>query len=46
MADFVDPRFLDLLNSRLNDTEEHLVETLNHGSVEDFDKYNLLRGRI
>jgi hypothetical protein len=46
MADFVDPRFLDLLNSRLNDTEEHLVETLTHGSVEDFDKYNLLRGRI
>tara|TARA_R110002020_G_scaffold44021_4_gene127195 strand:- start:2482 stop:2685 length:204 start_codon:yes stop_codon:yes gene_type:complete len=46
MSDFVDPRFLDLLTSRLNETEEHLKETLIFGSVENHDVYNLLRGRI
>jgi hypothetical protein len=46
MSDFVDPRFLDLLTSRLNETEDHLRETIIHGSVENHDMYNLLRGRI
>jgi len=35
-----------LLTSRLNETEDHLRETIIHGSVENHDMYNLLRGRI
>tara|TARA_R110000787_G_scaffold19819_1_gene59015 strand:- start:3624 stop:3827 length:204 start_codon:yes stop_codon:yes gene_type:complete len=46
MSDFVDPRFLDLLVSRLNDTEDHLKETIISGSVESYDQYNLIRGKI
>jgi hypothetical protein len=46
MTDFVDPRFLDLLVSRLNDTQEHLRDTLVSGSIENYDQYNLVRGKI
>ena len=46
MTDFVDPRFLDLLLSRLNDTQSHLKDTLVSGSIENYDQYNLVRGKI
>ena len=41
MAGFVDPQFVDLLLSRLNELEEHHTEVLISGSVENIESYKL-----
>ena len=46
MNDFVDPRFVDLLMSRLNETESRLKDVIITGSIENFNQYELLRGQI
>tara|TARA_R100001086_G_scaffold210351_1_gene126239 strand:+ start:763 stop:966 length:204 start_codon:yes stop_codon:yes gene_type:complete len=46
MNDFVDPRFIDLLMSRLNETESRLKDVIITGSIENFNQYELLRGQI
>ena len=46
MADFVDPQFIDLILSRLNEAEGHLNETLIAGSIETMEQYKVVRGQI
>jgi|TARA_R100001129_G_C5254371_1_gene229279 hypothetical protein len=46
MADFVDPQFIDLILSRLNEAEGHLKETLIAGSIESMEQYKVVRGQI
>jgi|TARA_R110001583_G_scaffold8792_12_gene41615 hypothetical protein len=46
MAGFVDPQFVDLLLSRLNELEEHHKEVLLAGSVENIESYKLFRGQL
>ncbi len=46
MAGFVDPQFVDLLLSRLNELEEHHKEVLLSGSVENIESYKLFRGQL
>ena len=46
MAGFVDPQFVDLLLSRLNELEEHHKEVLLAGSVENIEAYKLFRGQL
>ena len=45
MSGFVDPRFVDLLLSRLNELESHHKEKLLAGSVEKIEEYKLYRGQ-
>ena len=46
MADFVDPQFIDLILSRLNEAEVRLTETLIAGSIETIEQYKVVRGQI
>lgn len=46
MADFVDPQFVDLILSRLNEAEVHLKGTLIAGSIESMEQYKVVRGQI
>ena len=46
MADFVDPQFVDLILSRLNEAEARLTETLISGSIESMEQYKVVRGQI
>ena len=46
MADFVDPQFIDLILSRLNEAEGRLTETLISGSIETMEQYKGVRGQI
>ena len=46
MADFVDPQFIDLILSRLNEAEVRLTETLISGSIESMEQYKVVRGQI
>jgi|TARA_R100000655_G_scaffold7418_4_gene20016 hypothetical protein len=46
MADFVDPQFIDLILSRLNEAEGRLTETLISGSIESMEQYKVVRGQI
>ena len=46
MSDFVDPRFVDLLMLRLNETETRLKEVIVTGGIDNFNQYQLLRGQI
>ena len=46
MADFVDPQFVDLILSRLNEAEGRLTETLISGSIESMEQYKVVRGQI
>ena len=46
MAGFVDPQFVDLLLSRLNELEEHHTEVLISGSGENIESYKLFRGQL
>ena len=46
MADFVDPQFVDLILSRLNEAEVRLTETLISGSIESMEQYKVVRGQI
>jgi len=46
MADFVDPQFIDLILSRLNESEGRLTETLISGSIESMEQYKVVRGQI
>tara|TARA_R110002020_G_scaffold133429_2_gene297765 strand:- start:593 stop:799 length:207 start_codon:yes stop_codon:yes gene_type:complete len=46
MAGFVDPQFVDLLLSRLNDLENHHKEVLIAGSVDNIESYKLYRGQL
>ena len=46
MNDFVDPRFIDLLMSRLNETESRLKDVIVTGAIDNFSQYELLRGQI
>mgnify|MGYP003624244868 FL=1 len=46
MADFVDPQFIDLILSRLNEAEGRLTETLISGSIETMEQYKVVRGQI
>ena len=46
MADFVDPQFIELILSRLNEAEGRLTETLISGSIETMEQYKVVRGQI
>tara|TARA_R100000808_G_scaffold7102_3_gene20900 strand:- start:3855 stop:4058 length:204 start_codon:yes stop_codon:yes gene_type:complete len=46
VSDFVDPRFVDLLMLRLNETETRLKEVIVTGGIDNFNQYQLLRGQI
>tara|TARA_R110000822_G_scaffold19625_2_gene63894 strand:- start:1128 stop:1322 length:195 start_codon:yes stop_codon:yes gene_type:complete len=42
----VDTRFVDLLMSRLNETESILKDNLISGVIKDYSEYNLNRGKL
>jgi|TARA_R110000744_G_scaffold322330_1_gene428352 hypothetical protein len=42
----VDTRFVDLLMSRLNETESILKDNLISGVVKDYTEYSLSRGKL
>tara|TARA_R110000787_G_scaffold11991_3_gene39085 strand:+ start:3462 stop:3668 length:207 start_codon:yes stop_codon:yes gene_type:complete len=46
MGGFVDPQFVDLLLSRLNELQERHEEKLITGSVESLEDYKLFRGQL
>ena len=46
MGGFVDPQFVDLLLSRLNELQEPHEEKLITGSVESLEDYKLFRGQL
>ena len=46
MANFVDPQFVDLLLSRLNELENHHEQIILGGSVETIEEYKLFRGQL
>ena len=46
MANFVDPQFVDLLLSRLNELENHHEQKILGGSVETIEEYKLFRGQL
>lgn len=46
MGNFIDPQFIDLILSRLNDLESHCKEKLIAGSVESIEDYKLFRGQL
>ena len=46
MPDFVDPRFIDLILSRLNEQEQLLTEKLVSGSISTIEEYKLYRGQL
>ena len=46
MGGFVDPQFVDLLLSRLNELQERHEEQLITGSVESLEDYKLFRGQL
>ena len=45
MPDFVDPQFIDLILSRLNE-QEQLLTSLVSGSISTIEEYKLYRGQL
>ena len=46
MPDFVDPQFIDLILSRLNEQEQLLTDKLVSGSISTIEDYKLYRGQL
>tara|TARA_R100001377_G_scaffold73450_1_gene49432 strand:- start:1637 stop:1843 length:207 start_codon:yes stop_codon:yes gene_type:complete len=46
MSGFIDPQFVDLLLSRLNELQKRHEEKLITGSVESIEDYKLYRGQL
>ncbi len=46
MANFVDPQFVDLILSRLNDLDQAATDKLVSGSVKSCEEYSQCRGQI
>tara|TARA_R100000700_G_scaffold40214_1_gene55166 strand:+ start:1568 stop:1771 length:204 start_codon:yes stop_codon:yes gene_type:complete len=46
MPNFVDPQFVDLILSRLNDLEQAAIDKLVSGSIRSFEDYSQCRGEI
>ena len=46
MPDFIDPQFIDLILSRLNEQEQLLTDKLVSGSISTIEDYKLYRGQL